>query len=111
MYHHTTTSVASGTLISAASFGTETSTAAANICPVATVDGPAGGTVEIHLDLKGLGRYVGIQTTRGETPAANADEAVLVLLEPQVSADTTTDKQLINYGEGTQAQAVATVVA
>jgi len=87
------------TLISAASWGTESSTSAANILPTAADSG--GGVVEIHLNLADKGRYLSVYTTRGLTPAASGLGGVLVLLEPAESADTTTTKRVKNLGINT----------
>lgn len=108
VYEGTNTSPA--TLIAAASFGTATSTAAANLMPTGANIGLAGGVIEIDLDLKGRERYIGVKTTRGTTAAASATGGVLVILDPDQSADNTTTKRMVNYGINTNPQAVAHVV-
>ena len=90
------TNTSATTLISGASWATEATTSAENILPALATVGETGGVVEISLDLKGRERYINVYTTRGATPTANADGSILVLLEPIVSADNTTTKQMIN---------------
>ena len=99
IYEGTNTSAT--TLISAASWGTSTSTSAANAIPGLAAVGDTGGVIEINLDLKGRERYINVYTTRGATPTANAAGAIMVLLEPQESADNTTTKQMLNIQEDT----------
>lgn len=109
IYHGTNSS--GTTLISAASWGTATSTAAANLLPTDALGGLCGGVVEIHLDLRDKHRYVSVYTKRGTTPAASATGGVFVLLEPEESADSTTEKQTANLGINTNVCAVGTVNA
>lgn len=107
VYHGTNS--AATTLISAASWATVASTAAANVLPTLGLN--SGSVVEIHLNLADKGRYINVLTTRGATPAASAIGGVFVLLEPEISADTTAQKAVVNLGANTHSPLVGTVNA
>jgi hypothetical protein len=109
VYQGTNTSAT--TLIAAASWGTESSTAAANILPTDALGGLAGGIVAIHLDMKGKERYINVVTTRGVTPGASGTGGVFVMAEPEISADNTTTQRMVNYGINTHPQAVKSINA
>jgi len=95
------------TLIPSASWATEATTAALNALPSAALAGPAGSVVEINIDMRDKERYLNILTTRGATPTAASRGALFVLLEPNISADTTTKKQQKDLQDNTNVQSVA----
>jgi hypothetical protein len=108
VFHGTNTSAT--TLISAASWATAATTAAENVIPAAATAGLYGSCMEIHLDLTQYDRYLNVYTTRGATPTANANGALMVILEPNESADNTTTKRCNDWAGTTNLQTVGTVV-
>ena len=105
------TNVTSHTAIAGASFATATSTAASNVLPAATATGPAGGTVLINVDLKTRPRYLSVVATKGALGTNAADNVTVLMSQNKESADSATDKAVVNLGVNTHTPSIATVNA
>jgi hypothetical protein len=97
-------------VVVAASYATAISTSvAANLLP--TTYAVSGGTIQISLDLAKRKRYLGVYTVKAGDYGTCAGESIAVILSKgKESADTTTEKQTVNYGASTVAPSYNSVV-